>query len=177
MNIIVSGKNMEISEAVKAQVEKKLAKLDKMFKHETEAHVNFSKHKNMYHVEITIPLKNSAILRAVGKEDDMYKAIDDSSDKIIRQMRKHRTKLEKRFQSNDSIRFDQIPEMQEDAGEQKIVKTKRFSVKPMSAEEAVLQMELIGHDFYMFLNADTDEINVVYRRGDGDYGHIEPELR
>lgn len=177
MNIMVSGKNMEISEAVKAQVEKKLAKLDKMFKRETEAYVNFSKHKNIHHVEITIPLKNGAILRAVGKEDDMYKAIDDSSDKIIRQMRKHRTKLEKRFQSNDSIRFEEIPEGSEETSEQKIVKTKRFSVKPMNPEEAVLQMELLGHDFYMFLNSDTDEINVVYRRGDGDFGHIEPELK
>lgn len=176
MKIIVSGKNIEISEAVKDQVDKKLAKLDKMFRHETGAHVTFSKHKNMHHVEITIPLKNSAILRAVGKEDDMYKAIDDASDKIIRQMRKHKTKLEKRFQSNDSIRFDQIPEAQEDAAEHRIVRTKRFSVKPMNPEEAVLQMELIGHDFYMFLNGDTNEINVVYRRGDGDYGHIEPEL-
>lgn len=179
MKLFVSGKSMEISEAVKAQVEKKLAKLDKMFKHETEAHVNFSKHKNIYNVEITIPLKNSAILRAVGKEDDMYKAIDDASDKIIRQMRKHRTKLEKKFQSNDSIRFDQIPESEgghDEPADQKIVRTKRFIVKPMSAEEAVLQMDLIGHDFYVFLNSETGEVNVVYKRGDGDYGQIEPEL-
>ncbi len=175
MIITVSGKNMEISEAVKDQVEKKLALLDKMFKRETEAHVNFSKQKSTYNVEITIPLKNGAILRAVGRELDMYKAIDDASDKIIRQMRKHKTKLEKRFQSGDSIRFDQIPEDAPEE-EQKIVKTKRFTVKPMSTEEAVLQMELLNHDFYIFLNADTNIINVVYRRGDDNYGHIEPTL-
>lgn len=173
MIITVSGKNMEISEAVKDQVEKKLALLDKMFKRETEAQVNFSKQKNTHNVEITIPLKNSAILRAVGREMDMYKAIDDAADKIIRQMRKHKTKLEKRFQSGDSIRFDQIQEEAADE-EQKIVKTKRFVVKPMNAEEALLQMELLNHDFYMFLNSDTNVINVVYRRGDNNYGHIEP---
>lgn len=177
MKIIFSGKTVELSEAVKQQVESKLKKLDKMFKRETEAQVKFSKQKNKHNVEITIPLKNSAILRAVGKDEDMYRAIDEASDKIIRQMRKHRTKLEKRFQSNDSIRFEMIPEpAPEEDQEHKIVKVKRFSVKPMSPEEAVLQMELLNHDFYMFLNGDTEEINVVYKRGDGNYGHIEPNL-
>lgn len=165
---------MVISEAVKDQVEKKLGKLDKMFKGETDAHVMFSKHKNIHQVEVTIPVKNGSYLRAVGKEEDMYKAIDDASDKIIRQMRKHKTKLEKRFQSGDSIRFDQIPENEAPEDDQKIVKVKRFDVKPMSADEAVLQMEMLNHDFYIFRNADTNEINVVYRRTDGDFGVIEP---
>ncbi len=176
MNVTISGKNVQISEAVKEQVAKKLSKLDKMFKDETEAHVNIGKQKNFHHVEITIPLKKGAFLRAVGKADDMYKAIDESSDKIIRQMRKYKTKLEKRFHSNDSIRFDQVPAHEEVEEEQKIVRTKSFQVDPMTPEEAVLQMEMLNHDFFVFLNGDSGEINVVYKRNDGNFGHIEPRL-
>ena len=106
----------------------------------------------------------------------MYQSIDDAVDKISKQMKKHKTKIEKRFHANDSIRFEEIPESTEVYEEQAIVKTKRFGVKPMMAEEAVLQMELLGHDFFVFLNGDTDEINVVYKRKDGDFGLIEPYL-
>ena len=103
-------------------------------------------------------------------------SIDEAIDHIARQMKKHKTKIEKRFHSNDSIRFEEIPDSTEEYPEQSIVKTKRFGVKPMMAEEAVLQMELLGHDFFVFLNGDTDEINVVYKRKDGDFGLIEPYL-
>lgn len=91
-------------------------------------------------------------------------------------MRKHKTRIERRFHAGDSIRFEEIPEPTETFTEQAIVKTKRFGVKPMMPEEAVLQMELLGHDFFVFLNGDTEEINVVYKRKDGDFGIIEPYL-
>ncbi|MDO4798936.1 MAG: ribosome-associated translation inhibitor RaiA [Bacillota bacterium] len=179
MKVIVSGRNIAITESIKEQVDKKLSKFDKLFKSETEAFATFSTQKNDHIVEITIPLKNGSIIRAESRSEDMYSAIDDAIDKISRQLRKHKTKLEKRFQTNNSIRFDQIPEFDPtsaDADEPKIVKSKRFAVKPMMPEEAVLQMELLNHDFYMFLNGDTNEINVVYKRKDGNYGIIEPEV-
>ncbi len=177
MKLNIIGKNVQISDAVKDQVEKKLSKLDKMFKHETDAHVNIEKQKNNHHhVEITIPVQKGTFLRAVGKAEDMYKAIDDASDKIIRQMKKHKTKLQKRFQANDSIRFDQVPEQEVVEEEAKIVKTKSFRVYPMTTEEAVLQMEMLHHDFFVFQNGESGELNVVYKRNDGNFGHLEPTL-
>lgn len=175
MIVKVTGRNIDISDAVRDQVEKKLSKLDKMFKRETEAYVTFSTQKKDYIVEITIPIKSGSYLRAEAQTSDMYKSIDEASDKIIRQMRRHKTKLEKRFHSSDSIRFDQLETGEvEQESTAKIVKSKRFDVKPMSPEEAVLQMEMLHHNFYVFLNSDTNEFNVVYMRNDGDFGHIEP---
>lgn len=176
MRVIVTGRNLVITEAIKDQVEKKLGKFDKYFKSDVEAHATFSTQKNNHIVEVTIPLKNGTFFRAEGITEDMYQSIDDAVDKISKQMKKHKTKIEKRFHANDSIRFEEIPESTEVYEEQAIVKTKRFGVKPMMAEEAVLQMELLGHDFFVFLNGDTDEINVVYKRKDGDFGLIEPYL-
>ena len=176
MKVIVTGRNLVITEAIRDQVEKKLGKFDKMFKSDVEAHATFSTQKNKHIVEVTIPLKDGAFLRAEGITEDMYQSIDEAIDKISKQMNKHKTKIEKRFYANDSIRFDEIPEATEVYEDQAIVKTKRFGVKPMMAEEAVLQMDLLGHDFFVFLNGDTEEINVVYRRKDGDFGLIEPYL-
>lgn len=176
MRVIVTGRNLVITEAIKDQVEKKLGKFDKYFKGDVEAHATFSTQKNNHIVELTFPLKNGTFFRAEGVTEDMYQSIDDAVDKIAKQMKKHKTKIEKRFHANDSIRFEEIPESTEVYEEQAIVKTKRFGVKPMMAEEAVLQMELLGHDFFVFLNGDTDEINVVYKRKDGDFGLLEPYL-
>ncbi len=176
MKVIVTGRNLVITEAIREQVEKKLSKFDKMFRNDVEAHATFSTQKNNHIVEVTIPIKNGAFFRAEGVTEDMYQSIDEAVDKISRQMNKHKTKIEKRFYANDSIRFEEIPETNETFPEQAIVKTKRFGIKPMMPEEAVLQMELLGHDFFVFLNGDTEEINVVYRRKDGDFGLIEPYL-
>jgi putative sigma-54 modulation protein len=176
MKVIVTGRNLVITDAIREQVEKKLGKFDKMFKSDIEAHATFSVQKNKHIVEVTIPLKDGAIFRAEGITDDMYMSIDEAVDRISRQMRKHKTKIERRFHAGDSIRFEEIPEPTETYKEQSIVKTKRFGVKPMMPEEAVLQMELLGHDFFVFLNGDTEEINVVYKRKDGDFGIIEPYL-
>lgn len=173
MNVKVLGKDIKITKALKEVIEKKLNKLDKYFKPEVEAHVTLSVIKNTHSIEITIPF-NGVFLRAEEKGDDMYVASDLILDKLERQIRKQKTRMERRLQGT-SLRYDMIPvEKVED--EPKIVKTKKFAIKPMSAEEAVLQMDLIGHNFFVFLNADTEEVDVVYKRKDGNYGLIEPEF-
>lgn len=176
MKVIVTGRNLVITDAIKDQVEKKLSKFDKYFKSDVEAHATFSTQRNNHIVEVTIPLRNGSIFRAEGITEDMYASIDEAIDKIAKQMKKHKTKIEKKFHAHDSIKFEAIPDMTEPIVEASIVKTKRFAVKPMHPEEAVLQMELLGHDFFVFLNGETEEVNVVYKRKDGDFGLIEPYL-
>ncbi|MDW8800680.1 ribosome-associated translation inhibitor RaiA [Clostridium sp. A1-XYC3] len=178
MNITVSGKNIEITPALRNVVEKKVSKLEKYFKPHIEAHATLSVEKNRQIIEITIHF-GGIILRAEEVHDDMYAAIDIAVDKLEGQLRKQKTKLEKKYRE-DSVRFLQpIPDDAEDtddSDEPRIVKTKRFAVKPMSAEEAVLQMELIGHSFFVYQDAESEEVNVVYKRKDGNYGLIEPEF-
>jgi putative sigma-54 modulation protein len=178
MRIIVSAKNMELTSALKNVVEKKISKLEKYFDPNIEAHATLSVEKNRQTIEVTIPF-NGIVLRGEEVNEDMYASIDLVMDKIERQIRKQKTKLSRR-KHTDSLRFQSIPEYREDVEvdekESKIVKTKRFSFKPMSTEEAVLQMELVGHNFFVYENADTEEVNVVYKRKDGNYGLIEPEF-
>lgn len=176
MKVIVTGRNLVITDAIKDQVEKKLSKFDKFFRSDVEAQATFSTQKDDHIVELMIPFKNGTIFRAESRTEDMYGSIDEAIDKISKQLKKHKSKIEKKFHANDSIRFESIPEPEEKSVEASIVKTKRFGIKPMHAEEAVLQMDLLGHDFFVFLNGETDEVNVVYKRKDGDYGLIEPYL-
>ncbi|KOA18340.1 putative sigma-54 modulation protein [Clostridium homopropionicum DSM 5847] len=175
MNITVNGKNIIITEGLRDAVERKLTKLEKYFSPSVEANTTLSVQKNRQIVEVTIPF-NGVILRAEEDNDDMYAAIDLVLEKLEKQIRKQKTKLERR-KYGDSLRYQLIPEynLNSDEEEFKIVKTKRFPVKPMNEEEAILQMELLGHNFFVYTNADTNEINVVYKRKDGKYGLIEPE--
>lgn len=175
MKIIVSGKNMDITDALRDTVLSKLGKLDKFFSNELEAQATLSVQKNRHIIEVTIPI-NGSILRAEESTEDMYSSIDKAVDKLTRQLRKQKSKLENRNHKYETIRFENIQTYEEDNMEPKIVKTKRFSMKPMNAEEAVLQMELLGHNFYVFLDGDTDDVGVVYKRKDGNYGLIEPNL-
>lgn len=176
MKTNIIGKDIKLTEGLKEAVERKLSRLEKYFKPEVEAHVTLSVVKNTHTVEVTIPF-NGVFLRAEERNDDMYAAIDLVLDKIERQIRKQKTKMEKRIKGN-SINYNNIvaENSYEDENEPRIVKTKRFAVKPMSTEEAVLQMELIGHNFFVFLDAETEQINVVYKRKDNNYGLIESEL-
>lgn len=176
MKINVFGKNVALTDALKNTVDKKVGKLDKFFHQDVEVKVVLSVEKNRQNVEITIPF-NGTILRADETSTDIYYSIDDAVDVIERQIRKHKTKLQSKKHTGESIKFENIDPLydyEEDAV--KIVKTKRFAIKPMSIEEAVLQMDLLRHSFFVFLNADTEEVNVVYKRKDGNYGLIEPEL-
>lgn len=177
MKIIVSGKNVEVTNALRNTVESKLEKLDKYFNNELEAQVTLSVQKNRQIIEVTIPI-NGSILRGEESTEDMYSAIDNVVDKLTKQLRRYKNKLEDKNRYK-TIRFENIPsykESEKESEESKIVKTKRFAMKPMDAEEAVLQMELLGHNFYVFSDAETDEVNVVYKRKDGNYGLIEPEF-
>lgn len=174
MKVIVIGKNIEVTAALKDAVEKKLSRLDKLFSPEIEARATLSVQKNKKKIEVTIPF-NGVILRSEESNDDMYASIDLVVDKLDRQIRKQKTKLQRRIHG-DSLRFQYIPEEAIDVAETKIVKTKKFAFKPMSAEEAVLQMELLAHTFFVFRNADDNKVNVVYKRKDGNYGLIEPEI-
>jgi putative sigma-54 modulation protein len=175
MRIIVSGKNMDITDALRDMTESKLERLDKLFGSEVDAQVTMSVERNRQIVEITIPLKNGVILRAEEATNDMYVSIDKSIDKLHKQLEKHKTRIERRYRGHDSIRLENIPDVEEaEQDEFRIVRTKRFPVKPMDPEEAVLQMELLGHSFFVFANSDSDEVNVVYKRKDGNYGLIEP---
>jgi len=178
MKIIINGKNVEITEAIKNQIESKLSKFEKYFRSDVEAHATVSMVKDKRTIEITISLKNGAIIRAEESDRDLYAAIDLSIDKLSKQIKKYKTKLEKRYRSHDTIKFDFIPNPPESSTEElhEIVKTKSFPVKPMDPEEAILQMKLLGHNFFVFLNSATDEVNVVYSRKDGKFGLIEPQI-
>ena len=176
MKLNFTGKNMEVTEALKDITEKKLGKLDKYFQKDAEGNVTYSVERNRKIIEVTINLPGT-ILRAEEATDDMYASIDKAVDVLERQIRKHRTKLQKRYNNGETIRFENIiPLTEEDDDKPKIVKTKRFDMKPMNVEEAVLQMELLRHNFFIFMNADSDDLNVVYKRKDGNYGLIEPEF-
>ena len=175
MKVTVIGKNINVTPALKEMVEKKISKLDRYFSPDVEARATLTVQRNNQILEVTIPF-NGVILRCEESSEDMYKSIDLVEAKLERQIRKQRTKLQRR--SNDSLRFANFEPLTVDENEEKdgeIVKVKRFNIKPMSPEEAVLQMELVGHDFYMFRNIDTDEISIVYRRETGGYGLIEHE--
>ncbi|MEA4963340.1 ribosome hibernation-promoting factor, HPF/YfiA family [Lutispora sp.] len=176
MRIRVSGKNIEVTNALKERVEKKLSKFEKYFNPDTEANATLTVEKNRHIIEVTIPF-NGIILRGEEATEDMYSSIDNVVEKLESQIAKYRTKLERKIKDG-SVRFENFSFNQEDDDDEepKIVKTKRFAMKPMPVEEAVLQMELLGHSFFMFHNAESDEVNVVYKRKDGDYGLIEPEF-
>lgn len=176
MKLKISGKNIEVTSALKNTIEKKMSKLGRYFNPEVEAHITLGVQKNRQIIEVTIPF-NGVILRGEEANDDMYASIDLVVDKLERQIRKQKTKLERR-KHDDSLRFQSIPEYENSSSEPeaKIVKTKKFAIKPMSAEEAVLQMELLGHSFFVYESADDGVVNVVYKRKDGNYGLIEPEF-
>ncbi len=178
MKIKIFGKNIEVTEGIKSAVEDKLGKLDKYFARETRADVTLSVNRNEQKVEVTIPVKGH-IIRAEETSEDMYASIDMVEETIERQLVKYKNKLvdkKKVSKDNFSAAFidSDYEEDHEDAIE--IVRTKRFGVKPMDPEEACIQMELLGHNFFVFLNAETDEVNVVYKRKGNTYGLIEPEF-
>lgn len=175
MNFRISGKNIEVTEALRNRVETKIGKLNKFFNTDTESQVTLSVEKNRQIVEVTIYYKGF-YFRAEQFNDDMYAAIDKVVDVLEKQIVKNKTKLEKRFK-DDSLKFEHLVGVDDDFEEEQhnIVKVKKFPMKPMSAEEAILQMNMVGHDFYMFRNLENGEVNVVYKRKHGGYGVIQSE--
>ena len=175
MRIKITGRNIELTEGLKAAVEDKLNKLEKYFTPDTDVYVTLSVEKERQKVEVTIPVKGNYI-RSEQVSDDMYVSIDLVEEVIERHLKKYRTKLVTRQQSAASVfKKDFLEEQSEEDEEIKIIRTKKFDMKPMYPEDACVQMELLGHDFYVFINAETEDVNVVYKRKGNTYGLIEPE--
>ena len=178
MRYTLTGRGINLTDDLRQAVENKLSRLEKYFAEDTEAHVTLSVTGNFQKIEVTIPTK-VGLIRAEDGSYDMYSSIDTVAEIIEKQIKKYKTKLIDKKQSAApfSQAFMDEPEEEEPEEEElKIVKTKSFALKPMGAEEACLQMEMLGHNFFVFLNSDTDEVNVVYKRKAGTYGIIEPEV-
>lgn len=169
MQLAVRGKNVEVTNALRDYVERKVGKLEKFIDHPINAQVTMAVERGRHIVEVTAVL-NGLLLRGEDASTDMYASIDLVTDKLERQVKKYRTRLARRRNGKEEV---PSPEPVEEEG--RVVKVKRFPIKPLALEEAVMQMNLLGHDFYVFANAETNQTNVVYRRKDGDYGLLEPE--
>ena len=179
MNFIIRGRNFEVTPRLKDAIISKLGKLERYFTPDTEIHVTLSVEKERQKIEVTIPVKGD-IIRSEQTSTDMYVSIDLVEEVIERQLRKYKNKLIAKHQEGGSFSagfFEEEDAGHPDDGEIRIVRTKKFGIKPMFPEDACVQMELSGHDFFVFSNAETDEVNVVYRRKDGSFGLIEPEFQ
>lgn len=175
MNYIISGKNIEVTEGLKNAVYDKLSKLEKYFAEDADAQVTFSVEKDRQKIEVTIPMKGH-IIRAEQVSDDMYVSIDLVVEVIERQVNKYKKKLIDKEQNAAFLQNSFMEEEVDDDDEAiKIVRSKKFAVKPMYPEDACIQMDLLGHNFFVFRNAETEEVNVVYKRKGNTYGLIEPE--
>ena len=176
MKFIIIGKNLDVTPGLKEAVESKLGKLERDFTPDTEIHVTLSVQRERQKIEVTIPVKGG-IIRSEQQSSDMYVSIDLVEEVIERQLRKYKNKLVAKHQegTNFTPSFYDAEDTADDS-DIKIVRTKKFGIKPMYPEDACVQMELLGHDFYVFCNAETDEVNVVYKRKNGSYGLIEPEF-
>ena len=176
MRYIISGKNIDVTDGLKDAIYEKIGKLERYFTEDTEVHVTFSVEKERQKIEVTIPMKGN-IIRAEEESTDMYVSIDLVEEIIERQLRRYKNKLLERKQAAQNLSKAFIEEEIDDEEEIEIIRSKHFAIKPMDPEEACVQMELLGHDFYVFRNSETDEVNVVYRRKKNSYGLIEPECQ
>ena len=175
MRFIITGRNIDVTEGLKSAVEEKLGKLDRFFAPETEVHVTLSVEKERQKIEVTIPVKGN-VIRSEQVSSDMYVSIDLVEEIIERQLKRYKNRIVDKQHNSAVFAPEYVEKDYEDADEVKIIRTKKFGIKPMDPEEACVQMELLGHDFYVFFNAETEEVNVVYKRKGNTYGLIEPEL-
>jgi putative sigma-54 modulation protein len=183
MKFNIRGENLEVTGSLRDYVEKKISKLERYFDTPpaSDVHVNLSVYNDEQRIEVTIPMTN-LLLRGEEQHTDLYAAIDLVVDKLERQIRKYKTKVNRKFRQQGApkhifaeLEKDAIAVQEEDEEDEiEIVRTKRFNLKPMDSEEAILQMDMLGHSFYVFTNAVSGDTNVVYRRNDGKYGLIEP---
>lgn len=173
MNIMITGRKFNLKDSFRDYAEQKMKKIQRIFGDEADVKITVTVEKEWQTVETTVK-KDGVLYRAECSADRMEDALDKTIDDLVRKLRKNKTRIEKKLR-------DMAPEIPEpiseegEEGEIMIVKSKHFPIKPMDAEEAVLQMNLIGHQFFMFRNMDSGEINVVYRRKDGNYGLLAPE--
>ena len=169
MRFIITGRNIDVTEGLKSAVEEKLGKLDRFFAPETEVNVTLSVEKERQKIEVTIPVKGN-IIRSEQVSSDLVEEV------IERQLKKYKNKIVDKHQNAAAFAQEFVDKDYNDEDEVKIIRTKRFGIKPMDPEEACVQMELLGHNFYVFFNSETEEVNVVYKRKGNTYGLIEPEL-
>ena len=174
MKFVIVGRNLEVTPGLRAAVEDKIGKLEKYFNPDTEAHVTLSVEKERQKIEVTIPVKGS-IIRSEQVSNDMYVSIDLVEEIIERQLKKYKSKIVDKQQNASSFSKAFVENDYIEDEEVKIVRTKKFDIKPMYPEDACIQMELLGHNFFVFCNAETDQVNVVYKRKGDTYGLIEPE--
>ena len=183
MKYNIRGENLEVTEAIHDYVEKKVDKLKRYFDTPltSDVHVKLSVYNNEQRIEVTIPMKD-LLLRGEVEHQDLYAAIDLVVDKLERQIRKYKTKVNRKSRQKGSPKHifaelekeARIAQNEAESEEFEIVRTKRFNLKPMDSEEAILQMDMLDHAFFVFTNAESGDTNVVYRRKDGRYGLIEP---
>ena len=179
MQLRIYGKGIKVSDYLEGIVEKKARKLERYFTDDTEVIIKLSIEKSRHIAEVTVPFFDGTLLRTEESSGDMYGSIDAALKKLERMIRKHRTRLEKGLREQA---YDDVPVLLEEVEEDfevmnlgKLVRNKSFVLKPMEIDEAIAQMELLGHSFFMFLRTNSGEVAVVYKRTDGDYGIIEPE--
>ncbi|WP_221566950.1 ribosome-associated translation inhibitor RaiA [Alkalihalobacillus sp. TS-13] len=190
MNFNIRGDNIEVTPALRNYSEKKVSKLERYFDGtpNSDVYINLKVFNNEQLVEVTIPMPG-LLLRAEESHDDMYAAIDLVVEKLERQIRKHKTKVNRKFRQGGAIKFafangngnaapatTTLLEEEEDEDEFPVVRNKRFDLKPMDTQEAILQMDMLGHNFFVFSHAESGETNVVYKRKDGKYGLIAPDI-
>lgn len=176
MKFIISGRNIDITDGLRTAVEDKLGKLERYFTADTEIIVTLSVEKERQKIEVTIPVKGN-IIRSEQVSNDMYVSIDLVEEIIERQLRKYKTKIINKKQNVETFQPEFVEkDYEDDTNEIKIIRTKKFGFKPMYPEDACVQMELLGHNFFVFLNAETEEVNVVYKRKGNTYGLIEPDF-
>lgn len=174
MRYIISGKNIEVTEGLRTAITDKLGKLERYFTPDTEVQVTLSVEKERQKIEVTIPVKGT-VIRSEQVSNDMYVSIDLVEEIIERQLKRYKNKLIDQKQSSSYFKKEFIEKEYMDEEEIKIIRSKKFDIKPMYPEDACIQMELLGHNFYVFCNAETDQVNVVYKRKGNTYGLIEPE--
>ena len=176
MEIIIRGDKLKVTDAMKDYIEEKIGKLDKYIEDDSNVRatvvVKVKNHSQI--VEVTIPLK-SFILRSEEIQDDFYAAVDKALDKLERQIRKNKTRLMSKQVKGNDFSFDEFDSIEEDNGESSVIKRKKVEIKPMNEEEAIIQMELLNHQFYMYKDSETNKLAVVYKRKDNGYGIIESE--
>jgi len=170
MKVIITTKNVNASDYLKEIIEKKLGKLEKFFSEDIGVNIMLSEERNKKKIEATIKTKGM-IFRAESKAEEFYDGIDNVVEKLSSQMAKFKSKLQKRHKDAKEFVFSQWPETEEE--DINVIKNKKFELEPMTVDEAVLQMEMLEHNFFVFLNMETDSVNVVYKRNDEDYGLLE----
>ena len=173
MRYIISGKNIDVTEGLRGAITDKLGKLERYFTPDTEVQVTLSVEKERQKIEVTIPVKGT-VIRSEQVSNDMYVSIDLVEEVIERQLRKYKNKIVQREQGGGSFRQEFIDKEAEDE-EVRTIRTKQYDLKPLYPEDACVQMEMLGHSFYVFVNAETDQVNVVYKRKGNTYGLLEPE--